>query len=168
MTDPDVIIGIDPGGTTGLCWWRRSIRATDMYDWMQIDNCSTDEQIRVLLRLLGSVSGLAVPYTRAHQVHVVCEKFEFRLDERDRTKIDYTAAEVIGAVRCWAMDLEHIKLIRRGATIGKGFWTDDKLKTLGVWVPGKKHAMDATRHLLSYRLFGLEHKGLLEPFRPQQ
>lgn len=168
MTDPDVIIGVDPGGTTGLCWWRKGMRGDDTYAWEQVPNCDTDEQLKVLMQMLSAISGLAVPYVRRHQVHIVVEKFEFRLDERERTKIDYTAAQVIGAIRFWAMDLDHIKLVRRGATIGKGFWTDDKIKTLALWVPGNKHAMDATRHLLSYRLFELQHKALLEPFRPQQ
>ena len=96
------------------------------------------------------------------------ESFDFRKDERDRTKIDYTPAEVIGALRFWALSRKDtVKLVKQGAGIGKGgFWSDDKIKTLALWVPGAKHAMDATRHLLYYRAFTLSDASLLEPFHP--
>lgn len=161
--EPDIIIGVDPGGTTGLAWW---IRKTGMIETKQIPNCDDDFQLLTVIHLASSIAGLAVPYVRPNQVHVVCEKFEFRLDERDRTKIDYTAAEVIGALRLWQLERDAVKLVMQGATKAKGFWMDDKLKSLGVWVPGARHAMDALRHLLAYRLFDLQHKELLSSFAP--
>jgi len=33
----------------------------------------------------------------------------------------------------------------------KRFWTDEKIKKLGLWQPGKKHAMDALRVYLTGR-----------------
>jgi hypothetical protein len=36
------------------------------------------------------------------------------------------------------------------AGAGKGFVSDEKLKIMDMWVPGKKHAMDARRHLIYY------------------
>lgn len=162
MTNPDIVIGLDPGGTTGIAWWS-AVR--NVYNAEQIQHCDTDSQLLSLMTHIGI-------QTREHgplRTHIVCEKFEFRLDERDRTKIDYTAAEVIGALRYWRANyLPDVTLVMQGATKGKGFWTDDKLKKLGVWVPGKKHAMDALRHVLAYRVFDLGHKELLEPFRPSQ
>ena len=33
----------------------------------------------------------------------------------------------------------------------KAFWKDDKIKKLGLWIPGKGHAMDALRVMLTYK-----------------
>jgi hypothetical protein len=36
----------------------------------------------------------------------------------------------------------------------KAFWTDEKLKLVGLYEPGMKHARDALRHLLYLICFG--------------
>jgi hypothetical protein len=106
------------------------------------------------------------PITSSTMMHLIVERFDFRMEERYRDRIDYTAAEVIGALRVWASDRECVKLIRVGAGLGKGFWRDDRIKTLRLWVPGARHAMDATRHLLRYRSFTLNEQWLFDPFKP--
>jgi len=73
---------------------------------------------------------------------------------------------MIGAIRFAFGDTDFIKLHMAGAAIAKGFWTDDKLKQIGLWVPNLGHAMDATRHVLRYRTFQLEETSLLRVFKP--
>jgi hypothetical protein len=159
MSGPDLIIGIDPGDTTGLAYWYpgagRPIAAV-----AQIRHCREDYGLSGLFRELGQITPLSVQGTA-----IVCESFEFRHEERYRDKIDYTAAEVIGALRTFVLERPSIELFRQNAATAKGFWTDDKLKRLGVWVPGNKHAMDATRHLLRYRTFELDHRYLLKELK---
>jgi hypothetical protein len=160
---PDVIIGVDPGGTTGIAWW---VRKTGEIGTDQIEDCHLDTQLASVIHRLSYLTGLAVPFVRKNQVHVVPERFEFRLDERDRTKIDYTAPEVNGAIRYWSHDRDHVYRYMQGAAKAKAFWTDDKIKTLNLWVRGRRHGMDALRHVLAYRTFVLGDKALFDHFRP--
>lgn len=160
---PNLIIGFDPGVTTGMAWWRRTQAFQSKENIEQVPNCNTDDGIRKLLWHITNKSLLS------GDVLFVVEGFEFRQDDsQTRDKIDYTAAEVIGVLRTVALDRARTTLIKQGAAKGKGFWTDEKLKKMGLWVPGNKHAMDALRHVLTYRLFTLNHKELLEPFRPEK
>jgi hypothetical protein len=164
---PKVIIAIDPGGTTGIAW---CTLGPDGPIWgrEEIGPCTDDAELALVLRYITDVTRYAEPFNnRPDQVVVICERFEFRLDERSRTKIDYTAAEVIGALRIWAHERPYVRLVMTGAGLGKGFWSDDKIKTLGLWVPGQRHATDALRHLLRYRLFAMNHTELLQPFKPE-
>lgn len=50
----------------------------------------------------------------------------------------------------------------------KKFWTDDKIKKLGLWQPGKGHAMDALRVLLTYqgKQDSAWYAGVLERLKP--
>lgn len=175
---PKVIIAIDPGGTTGIAWCRMDQHKSGQHVAgyqhipMQVGRCNEDIGLKEMFVNLGGMCRWAEPFTGATDVHIVVERFEFRADERYRDKIDYIAAEVIGALRLWRLDRSYIKLAYQSASQAVGddktkcFWSDDKVKTLGLWVPNYRHAMDATRHLLHYRLFTLGHKDLLEPFRP--
>jgi hypothetical protein len=159
-----VVIGIDPGGTTGVATW---FAPTNTFATFQYPDCDKDEGLHSLIVNMGSLIKHGEPFLNQEAVHVVLERFEDRLDERFRTKIDFTAAEVIGALREWAFPLRPVvRLMRSGASMGKGFWDDDKIKKLGLWVPGQRHAMDAMRHLLRYKLFTLQHTELLAPFKP--
>jgi hypothetical protein len=177
MTDPRVIIALDPGGTTGVAFWVPSVMNKgndrgEVWGREQIGSpetpCSQDVVLEQLMYRLTGIGRFAEPYTGTGEVHLVVESFDFRKDEAYRDKIDYTAGEVIGAIRYWCLNRPHVKFIRAGAGLGKGFWDDDKIKKLGLWVPGQRHAMDATRHLLRYRAFALNDKSLFEPFRPSQ
>lgn len=165
--EPDLIIGIDPGGTTGIAWWHRS---TGAYNSKQVQSCRLNDRLWEVIETVTTLT--TEPTVNRKLAHVVVEKFEFRLEERDRTKIDYTAAEVIGALRLWSIVHSadecgwDVDLIMQGATKAKGFWTDEKLKDMGVWVPGHKHAMDALRHVLAHRVFTLDDKAVLQVFRP--
>jgi hypothetical protein len=90
--------------------------------------------------------------------------------KRMRPRIDYTAPKVIGIVDFYADNnvLDPQLYRRQKAALVKGdnaFWTDDKIKRVGLWQPGKRHAMDALRHLLYYKAFTLKDTNLLFQLR---
>lgn len=106
------------------------------------------------------------------RLHIVCEKFEFRKTDEHRDKIDYAAARYEGVINLFAQQFKdtNVKLIMQSASGIKEkkqnvdnppFWTEAKIKHIGLWVPGAPHAMDATRHYLYYRTFTLKDKTLL-------
>jgi len=78
---------------------------------------------------------------------LVIEKFV--MTHRDKT--DFTAIEYIGLGR-WFAQRRKIPFVLQTPGLGKGYFTNDKLKRLGVYVPGKPHAMDATRHLYQFMI----------------
>jgi len=87
---------------------------------------------------------------------IVYEPFEFRKEERDREYINYQAAEFVGVIALFC-DLTNTAGVRQMAAQVMSFWEDDKLKRVGLYVPGKerRHERDATRHWLHYVSFYL-------------
>ena len=161
MNDPRMIIGIDPGDTTGLAVW---VSATDNWRMYQVGPCKDDEQLKKVLVTLSDVVTHVEPFGPGSEgcIHIVLEPFQFRKDDSYRDKIDYIAAEVIGAIRVWAYERSFVRLIMQGASYGvEGFWSDEKVKKIGLWLRGKRHAMDATEHVLMYRTFKLNDQSLL-------
>jgi hypothetical protein len=67
---------------------------------------------------------------------------------------NFPAAEVIGVIKSTALEMS-IPVIEQSASQGKTFFTDQKLKILGIDV-GKRHARDAIRHAAYYLVFGKE------------
>ena len=83
--------------------------------------------------------------------HVVCESFEYR-NTLHRDNLELYSLEMIGVVRLFcAPDMQN-------AAKGKGFYSDEKLRKMGVYVPGRPHGRDAMRHLLHWFTFGPGYK----------
>jgi hypothetical protein len=79
--------------------------------------------------------------------HVICESFEYR-NTRHRDNLELYSLEMIGIVKLYC------EPVMQHAAKGKGFYTDEKLKKLDLYVPGKQHGRDAMRHLLHWYTFG--------------
>jgi len=165
MDNYKVTIGVDPGGTTGLAAYYYELQ-----QWYrtQISNCDTREGLRRVTSMIHGIYRRCEPFLAKPTVHILCEQFDFRKDEQFRDKIDYTAREVIGVLKYEFGFVDFVRLDFTGASLGKGFWTDDKIRRLGLWEPGNKHAMDATRHVLRYRTFERNERDLLRPLRMTQ
>lgn len=118
-------------------------------------------------------STLRVHWEEYSSLHIVCERFEFRKDERDRAAINYVAAEYVGVVKLFVHQ-HNVPLIMQQAssTVGRSAFFGDspegnaKLRTLGLWSPSV-HARDATRHYLYYRTFTLRDNSILYQLGPQ-
>jgi hypothetical protein len=66
-------------------------------------------------------------------------------------KAELYSVQVIGVTRLYAeihdIDIPFTPIPAEA----KVFWTDDKIKKLGMWRPGMPHAMDALRVYLTYK-----------------
>jgi len=112
------------------------------------------------------VNGNTLDNVVREKFEIICERFNFRKDERDRTKIIYTPAEIVGVVKLFSSRFQ-VPLHMQMAAEGKAFWTDAKLKKIGLYLPSKRHAMDAMRHLLQYVTFKMNDKYYLYALRAE-
>ncbi|HEY1248636.1 MAG TPA: hypothetical protein VGE97_06595 [Nitrososphaera sp.] len=84
--------------------------------------------------------------------HVVCESFEYR-NTRHRDNLELFSLELIGVIKLFDPNVN-----LQNAAKGKGFYNDQKLKSMGLYVPGRNHGRDALRHLLHWWTFGPGYK----------
>lgn len=147
--DRFVLMAFDPGGTTGVA----------------------------ILNLTGLESGIPTPSLAQlgpHQhhlelwdalneyrpTHVIFESFEFR--NRTRDNLELISRDYIGVITLWS-ELNPARLYKQSAAQAKGFIKDSgpnanlPIKRLGWYAPGKKHAMDAVRHLTYFLINGPHH-----------
>lgn len=164
MTTPKpnlpMILALDPGGTTGVCLYN------PVRDTTEIEHFGPHEHHRELWDMLAETLGES--FTAGVRLHIVCESFEFRQTERHRDFINYIPREYIGIAKLfWQIHRSPsgVMYYEQRASQAKGFFSDDKVKQLTLWVPGRKHAMDATRHYLYHRVFTLNDKSLLYKLR---
>lgn len=123
-------ISIDPGGTTGLCT-------------LDVDS----RELKVIeLEPEHHVHLWNVLHTLKPE-QVICERFDYR---RHLMNADLTAVEYIGIVNLYCKSSGTELKLQQQLKGDKGLWTNDKLKQLGLYKPGKPHAMDALRHMLYY------------------
>ena len=148
----------DPGGTTGwaYCEYLNHTHPLNEYKFTYYQGqIGPDEHHDKLYEHLNMWAfGVEGP-----PLIVVCESFEFRQhinQAHTKTKVELISKEYIGVIKLFCM-LENLNdPVFQTATTAKTFIPDKgpqahvKIKQLGLWVPGKVHAMDATRHLLRY------------------
>jgi hypothetical protein len=177
MVKLPAILAFDPGGKTGWCSYdvetpsRGNIEECDL----QRGQFEGDDYHQKLFDFLIKAAETRI----IAPLHIVCERFQFRKDEQYRDKIDYKAVEYIGVIRLFAKIYRNsgVRLIEQGAAQACGetaFFGDNKkapyggnerLKELGLWLPGQPHAMDATRHYAYYRTFTLKDQTYLHALR---
>lgn len=81
---------------------------------------------------------------------ILYEDFKFR---PNLMKAETHSLQVIGVIKLYAELNPYTKITYTPLPAeAKAFWTDDKIRKLGLWKPGKnyEHGMDALRVLLSY------------------
>jgi len=95
---------------------------------------------------------------------IVLESFEFRKD-KEREYIDYSTGEYVGVCKLCAAKNDYALVVQNAAT-AKGFWTDNKLKRVGLYsVCDTRHTRDAMRHWLKHHTFLLGNKEYLYKLR---
>ena len=159
MIDQDLpyILALDPGGTTGYCFVQPDMPRPI------VGHIGPHEHHQDLYEGLRKATHSSL--AAKTELHIVCEQFEFRQTERHRDFINYIPREYIGVVKLFCQWHPEVHLFMQSAAQAKGFWSDDKVKLLDLWVPGRKHAMDAVRHYLYHRVFTLNDKSLLQLLR---
>jgi hypothetical protein len=138
-------IALDPGGTTGYLYCTDGVRVYQ-------HQMGPQEHHEDLWKVLNDYNPEVIIY----------ETFQYR---NGLEKAILVSCEYIGIIRLWGMMNPSATLVPQTPAVGKGFWTDDKLKKLGLYRTGAPHAMDATRHWLQYRAFTLKEKTWLEKLR---
>lgn len=155
------VVALDPGGTTGWASYtaqRVPVRSSDSgardgFGWANEKwNCGQigpQDHHDELYAFLES--------ERVTHYSVVCESFEFR-QGKQRDNLDLSSKEYIGVVKMFKQR-EGVPAIFQTAGQAKAFIPDKpkngmpanhKLKVIGLYYPGQKHANDAMRHLVTY------------------
>jgi hypothetical protein len=129
------VIAFDPGHTTGVASHNEG-----MLTLMQVVGLDT----------VNSVLDVGKPEL------IIYEKFFYQR----RDKVNLEPVEVIGVIKLYAI-LTKTPIIGQAPQQAKSFWTDNKIKKLGLWEEGQPHAMDALRHLLYYQAFTMNDQALL-------
>lgn len=121
------VIAIDPGGTSGFALWTK------------------DDPI-VVNQFSFTTAGLYRFLQATMPDVIVCESFVYITKQ---SHADLIPVEMIGVIKMYA-EVSQCRLVFQRPHIGKAFWTDDKIKAIGLWAKGKPHGCDALRHLLTY------------------
>jgi len=132
------VIAIDPGVTTGFCYATLLEGELKYFPFQMVDD--VDDLWRRLEKFTPR--------------HIVIEDFKFR-QGKQRTGINLFPVQLIGVARLYSVTARHQCYCQlQGADIGKSYYTDPILKKLKLYKRGIPHAMDATRHLLTWCMFG--------------
>lgn len=160
----DNILAVDPGGDTGLA----------MFSYPDKIWKTTVLPYEPLV-----LYGFFISWLTAYKGNatVIGERFDYRPvgkynfgGSKAIPKVDLTPREVIGILKlaCAQYDVE-IVWQSPGDVNGKDdavFWTDAKVKHLGLYKPGHVHEMDAVKHILYYRAFKLSEQDLYKALKP--
>jgi len=135
------IVALDPGVTIGIASF------TDgRYITSQLIPTNYPHPHETLLDVLSEMQPKVLLY----------ERFDFRAAKNG---VVLKGVEYIGIIELVAQ-LRCIDCYAISASDGKAFWTNDKLKALGLYAtkPVLPHAMDALRILLTYQMKNEEFK----------
>lgn len=134
------VISIDPGETTGYALAKKDHDKLYLaYDQARMNHSDFWAFLRE---------------TNKHgPVHTVCEDFEFR-QGKQKTGLSLYPVELIGVLRLWCNNEQWYPLWMQKAAQGKGYYDDNKLKSMRIYQKGLDHGRDAARHLLHWFNFG--------------
>lgn len=163
------VVGLDPGGTTGIFQYDAEFMPSldgkgpgeligQGWNWFHLGPHEHHSELYAFLEM-----------SHIHNYHLVYETFEFRnRDVRHRDNINLMSREYIGVAKLFAQErnLKPGQVHKYSAGLSKGFIPDKakgglaanaKLKALNFYQPGKKHASDAAR-VVAYFLINHEHR----------
>lgn len=126
------VVGVDPGGTTGLALWS----PTQGLTMRQIEGAD------------NAVDFLADCARTLHGATFVVEKYIIT-PATAKLSQQHDPLEIIGAIKYLVRKYDH-KLVMQSPSEAKAFSTNDKLKRVQWYTPGQDHARDASRHVLLY------------------
>jgi len=122
------IISFDPGGDTGVIIAYVNVLEMSFvgYEYTK-ENYPNEVYHEILERDLNDI----LPHV------IVCESFDNRADP----STSYISSEYIGVIHYYSQKYRiPITLQKPAKAVGpKAFWTNDKLKAIGLYKPGKTH-----------------------------
>jgi len=135
------VLSVDPGVTSGICY--ASIR---------------DGRLRYFpFQAVDDVDEFWNRIAEFKPKHIVMESFEFRNTPHRRTGTNLFPVQLIGIARLYTFRSECMIHLQSPGQ-GKGYYTDNMLKQLGLYKRGIPHGTDAARHLLHWATFGFGHQ----------
>lgn len=136
MTEHDCVMGIDPGGTTGVATFRLPIElGAEPLVTLELE--PQDYADRVLKRHVTCPEGRWL---------IVCESYTVTPSTVKMSR-QYDPLELIGLTR-YALGGIGDTFVLQDPAPAKQFATNDWLKARGWYFPGQPHATDAIRHAL--------------------
>jgi hypothetical protein len=159
---PFHIVSLDPGGVTGwseAIWWPEPFTSAPpkLYSLEQIKfnvgGIGPHEHHQELWEFLEKKHRWWEIAEEAPPLVLVCESFEFRqhiTSTHAKTKVELISKEYIGLVKLFAAQYPQVELFFQTASAAKTLISDEKIKVLNLWTPGKKDTNDAMRHLLRH------------------
>ena len=142
-------ISIDPGETTGWSYWSHNKRM----DAGQ----STFEEFCEELEESIEQDGITL---------IVYEDYKLRASSaKAMIGNGFPAVQVIGVVK-WLANKYDVELVVQ-TPAQKEFFTDERLKLLGLYDRGQQHARDSVRHALYYQFFTGKTRDLKELTRDE-
>lgn len=127
------IMAIDPGKMTG---WARLITPNAF--------SSGEQPLENVLHFIFET------LEQGFKPTLICEDFIVTTQTIKKTRQSWST-EGIGVLKFFAREFG-VNLTMQTPASAKSFSTNEKLKRLGWWNPGKGHANDAARHLLVYSI----------------
>lgn len=132
----ETLLALDPGTTTGYCVYEQG-----SFVFGQIGPEMHHKPLWALMK-------------GTEPTTIICEDFTFRPNP-NRRKVVLDSKEYIGVVKLYGSAYD-VPVKMQMASQAKGFWGEDnRIRKLGLWQPGQRHAMDALRHMLYYLSFDL-------------
>lgn len=140
-----VIIGIDPGGTTGVAVMALS---DDSYKLLEVLQLKDPDTVWEPLYDL-----IAKYHDKYDDVYTICESFEIRPDVYDP---DETPKYIIKDLERYVqphfeINYQQASLAKVGVPPAKQ-GRPDRLKSFGLYQRGMRHSNDAVRHIVAYAL----------------
>jgi hypothetical protein len=143
-----IYVSLDPGGTTGYCMW--DSREPSSFWTSQVG--PEEHHLQLYSALEDDNPGV-----------IICEAFQYRPND-NRPKVVLDSAEYVGVVKLWVQNTNAVAaqgppctlactMVMQSASVGKAFWTNDKLKALDLYKASMPHGMDALRHMLYFLTF---------------
>lgn len=139
------LIAVDPGETTGITLLQVYQDEIKLIEQEQLDSWPLD----------NFVNGIT-PYILEEPAFVVYEAYHvyaWRLNEH--TFAEIPTIQIIGSLKTLCIQ-NIVPYGKQTAQVGKGFFTDERLKTFGAFIEGQPHARDSLRHALQFIVFGLK------------
>lgn len=124
------LLSLDPGGTTGWSYFNGLMRI----EWGQKPISNMEEFLE-----------------RYEIDHLVCEGYVI-YKGKEKVQGSLLTPRLIGQVEAFALHAD-IPLTKQLAVSVKRFCSDEKLKDWGLYVPGRPHATDSTRHACYWLIF---------------
>lgn len=140
------IVAVDPGVTTGLCFYAPEFETLER---MQLG--PADHHLELFYILEEFKPDI-----------IICESFQNMSDLQQEATTK--PLEYIGIVKLY-QQVSYCKLGMQGANAGKEFWSDEKLKKVGLYEKGRPHSNDATRHFLYFWTFTIRKNEFLISLR---